>query len=111
MRTQISKEKYLKTKGWNFLIWGTPLLFAAVILAQTTAFRSSKSPTYDETYFLGTALATVQQGSLDERISGAGVAPVPILLNYLPVAWRSGGGTRSDLWQGEVTDPPLINQA
>ncbi|WP_417383934.1 ArnT family glycosyltransferase [Gimesia sp.] len=101
----------MKTKGWYFLVWGTPLLFAAVILAQTRSFRASKSPTYDETYFLGTALATVQQGFLDEHISGAGVAPIPILLNYVPVAWRGGGETRSDLWQGQITDPPLINQA
>ncbi len=111
VRTQISKEKHRKLTGWQFLVWGTPLLFAALILEQSMAFRNIKSPTYDETYFLGTALATVHQGALDERISGAGVAPVPVLLNYLPVAWRAGGAARSDIWQGEIIDPPLINQA
>ncbi|QDT89213.1 ArnT family glycosyltransferase [Gimesia algae] len=111
MRTQVSNEKDRKTTGRQFLVWGTPLLFAALIFKQTMAFQSSKSPTYDETYFLGTALATVHQGSLDERISGAGVAPVPVLLNYLPVAWRAGGEPRRDIWQGEVTDPPLIKRA
>lgn len=111
MRTQTSNETGFKTRGWQFLVWGSPLLFASIILAQTTAFQSSKSPTYDETYFLGSALATVQKGSLDERICGAGVAPVPILLYWLPVAWRAGGDPRQHAWQGELTDPPLIEQA
>jgi len=95
----------------RLLSWGTPLLFSICIIVQTTSFRHSKSPTFDETLFLNCALTTIKNGRLDERISGEGVAPIPILLNYLPVAWRAGGSERVDAWKGEISDPPLINQA
>lgn len=95
----------------SLIIWGTPLLFAVLILVQTTSFRGMKSPTFDETFFLNTALTSMNQGSLDQRISGEGVAPIPILLIYLPVAWFAGGSHRADVWQGEPSDPPLIDEA
>lgn len=95
----------------RLLSWGTPLLFSAYIIVQSTSFLHSKSPTFDETFFLNCALTTVKNGRLDERISGEGVAPIPILLNYLPVAWRAGGSARVDVWKGDISDPPLIDQA
>ncbi|QDT26919.1 hypothetical protein Enr10x_22310 [Gimesia panareensis] len=97
--------------GERFLVWGTPLLLAALILAQTFAFGMSKSPTYDETHYLSTALTTVHQGSLDSRISGEGVAPLPILVDYLPVVWSAGGKLRPDVWEADISDPPLIQRA
>ncbi|QDT42641.1 hypothetical protein Pan241w_27280 [Gimesia alba] len=93
------------------IVCGAPLLLGALILVQTSSFRSVKSPTFDETFFLNTALTSVDQSELDQRISGEGVAPIPILLTYLPVAWSAGGSQRSERWQGEISDPPLINQA
>lgn len=106
----------LKAVSWklvfeSLIVCGAPVLFAVLILIQTTSFRSIKSPTFDETFFLNTALTSVNQGSLDQRISGEGVAPIPILLTYLPVAWFAGGSQRAERWQGDVSDPPLINQA
>ncbi|MFH1300836.1 MAG: glycosyltransferase family 39 protein [Planctomycetota bacterium] len=100
-----------KKGGARFLAYGVLLLFSMIIIEQTASFRRSKSPTFDETFYLNTALTTVKNGTLDERISGEGVAPIPILLNYLPVAWREGGSKREEVWQGEVSDPPLIDQA
>ncbi|WP_350186646.1 glycosyltransferase family 39 protein [Gimesia sp.] len=93
------------------LIWGTPLLLAGLILQQTAAFRNSKSATFDETYYLSTALKTVHQGFLDTRISGEGVAPLPIILDYLPVVWNEEGSLRENPWEGEVSDPVLIRRA
>lgn len=93
------------------LVWDTPVVLAVLILVQTSAFRNSTSPTFDETYYLSTALETVHQGSLDHRISGEGVAPLPIMLNYLPVVWASGGAPREEPWLSEEYDPPFINRA
>ena len=44
-------------------------------------------------------------------LAGEGVAPIPILLTYLPVAWSAGGSQRKDVWQGEITDPLLVDRA
>ncbi|MFK7778164.1 MAG: glycosyltransferase family 39 protein, partial [Gimesia sp.] len=101
----------VKKRSTRFFVWGTPLLFALVILVQTSAFRSSKSPTFDESRFLNCALTTVKNGAIDKRICGAGTAPIPILINYLPPAWIAGGEERKQDWQGEISDPPLIDQA
>ncbi|WP_298865856.1 glycosyltransferase family 39 protein [uncultured Gimesia sp.] len=100
-----------KKLSQRILAWGTPLLFAMVILIQTTSFRHSKSPTFDETFYLNCALTTVKNGTLDERICGEGVAPIPILLNYLPPVWFAGGDQRIEVWEGDPSDPPLIDQA
>lgn len=93
------------------VVCGVPLLLGVLILIQTSGFRRIKSPTFDEIFFLNTALTSVAKGSLDQRISGEGVAPVPVLLTYLPVAWLAGGDSRDEVWQGEPSDPALIDQA
>ena len=93
------------------LIWGTPLLLAGLILQQTAAFRNSKSATFDETYYLSTALKTVHQGFLDTRISGEGVAPLPIMMDYLPVVWNEEGSLRDNPWDSQVSDPLHIRRA
>ncbi|WP_187782279.1 ArnT family glycosyltransferase [Gimesia chilikensis] len=97
--------------GVLFFVWVTPLLLAAYILETNFAVRISKSPTYDETHYLSTALTTVHQGALDSRISGEGVAPLPILVDYLPVVWSTGGKARPDVWEADVSDPRLIQRA
>ena len=52
----------------RILVWGTPLFFSLLILVQTGAFRTVKSPTFDETFYLSAALQTVHQGELDQRL-------------------------------------------
>lgn len=95
----------------RFLVWGTPLLFAFIMLIQTGGFRNSKSVTYDETFYLSAALKTRYQGSLDERLCEKGVAPLPVLINYLPAVWGLSGSPREEIWSGEISDPPLVNRA
>lgn len=106
-----NKEIYPGKASQSLLAWGTPFVFAVVILMQTTSFRHSKSPTFDETFYLNCALTTVNNGAIDERICGEGVAPLPILINYLPPAWFAGGDERVEVWKGDPSDPPLIDQA
>lgn len=106
------KKPHLILKlGKLLLIWDTPVVLVILILMQTSAFRAAKSPTFDETFYLSTALQTVHQGHLDKRISGQGVAPIPIMLDYLPVVWASGGTPRKDSWHSKEYDPPIINRA
>lgn len=113
MKSKVSAHQSHSTGqlSLQILVWVTPLLLAVLILLQTGAFRNSKSPTYDETYYLSTALKTVQQGSLDDRISDGGVAPLPIMVDYLPIVWNTGGSPRSEPWEGEISDPPMIRRA
>lgn len=93
------------------LIWGSPFLLAGLILQQTAAFRNSKSATFDETYYLSTALKTVHQGFLDTRISGEGVAPLPIMMDYLPVVWNEEGSLRENPWGSYEKDSTYIRRA
>lgn len=90
------------------LVWGTPLLFAAFIMQLTASFRAAKSPVFDETFYLSTALASVKQGRIDPRLCQSGVAPLPVMLNYLPVVWSTGGDERPQPWKGKYADAQLI---
>ncbi|WP_417392605.1 ArnT family glycosyltransferase [Gimesia sp.] len=105
------KTSPLKKSFRFLLVWGTPLLLAALILQLTTSFRAAKSPVFDETFYLSTALASVKQRTIDPRLCQSGVAPLPIMLNYLPVVWSTGGDARPQPWSGKITDARLVFQA
>ncbi len=78
------------------------------MLLQTTWFRRTTSLTFDETFFLNCGLQTVHDGWLDPRICAEGVAPLPIMLDYLLPLSLTGGENRPDRWKGEPHDGRLI---
>lgn len=78
------------------------------MLLQTSWFRGTKSITFDETYFLSCGLQTVHDGKLDTRICSEGVAPLPILLDYLLPLSLAGGEDRPSPWEGQLQDARLI---
>ncbi len=78
------------------------------MLLQTSWFRWTTSPTFDETYFLSCALQTVNDGRLDPRICSQGVAPLPILSDYLLPLSLTGGENRPSPWVGQPADARLI---
>jgi hypothetical protein len=83
-------------------------LLCALFLAQTHHASRSTSITFDETHYLGTALRTVRDRRLDPRIVAVGVAPLPIVLAYLPAVAREEGAERHNLWIGELGDSRKI---
>ncbi|QDT89210.1 ArnT family glycosyltransferase [Gimesia algae] len=111
MRNREIKDSLLKKILRFILVWGTPVLFASLILDLTTSFRVAKSPVFDETFYLSTALASVNQGTIDPRLCQSGVAPLPVLLNYLPVVWSTEGDERPRPWKGSIADAELIFEA
>ena len=84
------------------------IAFGAAILLQATWFRNTKSITFDETYYLSCTLQTVHDGKLDSRIGTAGMAPLPILVDYLLPLSCTGGEVRPGTWDGKPHDPQLI---
>jgi len=92
----------LLIQPWVMLpVWG------AVFLLQTALFRSASSITFDETAYLSLSLQSVHDARLDPRFAQAGIAPLPMLLTYIP-ALQGRGEVRRDPWQGQLNDPDLI---
>jgi hypothetical protein len=88
-----------------------PVLLSSLLVAQAAVFNARKSITYDETFYLAAALQTVADERLDPRLATWGVAPLPVLLDYLVPALGHGGEQRQDLWKGEPEDPALVSLA
>lgn len=84
------------------------IAFGAAILLQATWFRNSKSITYDETFYLSCALQTIHDGKIDHRIGTAGIAPLPIFVDYLIPLSFVGGEVRPGTWEGQPQDSRLI---
>uniref|UniRef100_A0A7C2K0P0 Phospholipid carrier-dependent glycosyltransferase n=1 Tax=Schlesneria paludicola TaxID=360056 RepID=A0A7C2K0P0_9PLAN len=87
------------------------LVFAGlsgVYLAETTSFRRAKSVTFDETVYLSCSLQSVHDRRLDRRFVLSGIAPLPMLLTYIPALWPSGGEARQSEWQGQPQDAERI---
>lgn len=80
------------------------VVVCAVFVAETTWVRRTTSLTYDETFYLSCGLQTVHDGRLDARMARQGVAPLPILCNYVLPLVLTGGEHRADPWQGTPRD-------
>src|SRR5436190_519982 len=80
----------------------------AAFVAQTYHASRATSITFDETHYLGASLRTIRDHKLDSRLIAVGVAPVPILLTYLPALAREEGAERPNLWIGELGDATKI---
>lgn len=83
-------------------------LLCATFVAQTHHASRATSITFDETHYLGTALRTIRDHQLDPRIVAVGVAPLPIILAYLPALAREEGEWRENLWIGKPGDATRI---
>ena len=83
-------------------------LFTSLLLAEASWYRSTKSVTFDETFYLSCGLQTVHDGWIDPRIAGEGVGPLPVLINFVPALLNTGGRDRVDPWVGEPADRDLI---
>lgn len=79
-----------------------------IFLWESNRFQSSKSLTFDETYYLNCGLQSVYDGRLDARIAGQGVAPLPILLNYVLPFSLTEGANRTEPWEGSPGDRDRI---
>ena len=84
-------------------------LFGVALLVETTWFRHGKSVTFDETIYLSGALQTLHDGRLDPRLAAAGVAPLPILLEYLFPLSFAEREQRPSLAEGKLQDARLID--
>lgn len=101
-----------RSKLIQFALRGVPpLVLCGALLAQAAWFRSRTSITFDETYYLSTALQTVHDRQLDRRFAAGGVAPLSTLLSYAPAILSTGGVARVDEWKGLPGDPPLVQTA
>ncbi|WP_165249754.1 glycosyltransferase family 39 protein [Paludisphaera soli] len=77
-----------------------PALLALAVVVQTGWSRESSSITYDETFYLGAGVRTLQEGRLDPDLAAHGTAPLPILTNVVPAAWLGGARPRAEAWKG-----------
>lgn len=98
--TVAGRERTVLSVSW--------IVFGLVMLVQTSWFRHTKSITFDETYFLSCGLQTIHDGRLDSRICSQGVAPLPILLDYLLPLSFVGVEARPTPWEGQAQDARLI---
>lgn len=87
------------------------LLVVAVLQWHTLRARQSWSATVDETCYLTHANITVHLRRLDPQLVAFGVAPLPILVQWLPTMWNQPSALRNNYWQGTLTDPAKINRA
>lgn len=79
-----------------------------LLLAQTSWIRSTKSITFDETFYLSCGLQTIHDGRLDPRLAAHGVAPLPIVLQHLPALAFAERQARPRPWDGQPGDAQLI---
>lgn len=84
------------------------LAIVFTLLAVTTVLRKNQSLTFDETFFLNCGLQTIHDGRLDPRICSEGVAPLPLMLTYLPGLAGTSGADCPDLWSGRMDAPQQI---
>ena len=85
------------------------VLLSAVILAEAHTVRQTKSITFDETYYLNCGLQTVHDRWIDPRIAAEGIAPLPVLLTYVPALALAPREFRPEPWKGRQHDRHLID--
>jgi hypothetical protein len=85
-------------------------LFLAMGLLGYASFQiqATSSITFDETFYLNAGVRTVASGTLDPAICDCGVAPLPIIICYLPPLLLSRNEYRHEVWVGQNDDPQLI---
>lgn len=79
-----------------------------LLLAQTIWIQAVKSITFDETFYLSCGLQTVRDEKLDPRLAEHGVAPLPVLLHYVPALAFFPRMPRPQPWEGQPGDAGLI---
>jgi len=84
------------------------LVMIAGMLTVAAILRHSQSLTFDESFFLNCSLQTIHDGHLDPRICSEGVAPLPLILTYLPEFIGTSGADCPHLWSGRMDAPQLI---
>ena len=71
-------------------------------------FAEQKSVTFDETIYAALAQSTRAAGRLDDRLFSLGVAPLPVIVEHLPVAPPTDRGR---LLAGTVADRSAVRSA
>ncbi|QDU64537.1 Dolichyl-phosphate-mannose-protein mannosyltransferase [Planctomycetes bacterium Pan216] len=82
-------------------------ILAMAFLWQTTLARRAWSITFDETFYLNTALQTDHDARLDPRLSQNGTGALPVLLANVPAAMTVERTSRPSEWRGSPDDPPV----
>lgn len=80
-----------------------------VLLVEAAWFRRTNSITVDETFYLSCGLQTVHDGWLDPRLARFGVAPLPVLIDYVIPLASTDGQVRPDPWEPAPGDRALID--
>lgn len=84
-------------------------LLSALVLGEAWSVRQSKSITFDETYYLSCGLQTVHDRWIDPRIAAEGIAPLPIMLTYVPALAGGPVEARPEPWKGQLHDRDFIS--
>ena len=84
-------------------------LLSALVLGEAWSVRQSKSITFDETYYLSCGLQTVHDRWIDPRIAAEGIAPLPIMLTYVPALVGGPVEARPEPWKGQLHDRDFIS--
>ena len=84
-------------------------LMAAVVLIEAAVVRRTKSITFDETYYLNCGLQTVHDRWIDHRIAAEGIAPLPLMLTYVPALACAPSEARPEPWKGQLNDRSFIS--
>ncbi|MBA4029966.1 MAG: hypothetical protein C0478_03590 [Planctomyces sp.] len=86
------------------------LLFAMLILLWSChEVQQSTSVTFDETFYLNCGLRSVASGMVDPMLPAEGVAPLPVILTYVPGLIFQPHDYRPEVWYGQPTDKDLIH--
>lgn len=88
--------------------WALLAVFAIACLLLAGWSIRTTSITVDETFYLSCALQTLQDHHWDPRIAQYGVAPLPILLEYIVPTGFVESQDRPEPYLGQKSDPPLI---
>ena len=84
-------------------------LLSALVLGEAWSVRRTTSITFDETYYLSCGLQTVHDRWIDPRIAAEGIAPLPVLLTYVPALAFAPVEARPEPWKGQPHDRNFIS--
>lgn len=80
-----------------------------VLLAEAAWFQRTNGITFDETFYLSCGLQTVHDRRLDPRLAQSGVAPLPVLVDYVPPLIFAPTQERPNPWLAHPGDRALID--